>query len=86
MAQRDCVITHVPAGLGVLEAVFVALLAHRMPQGQILAALIGYRALYYIAPLAIAAVAFLAMELRARKLSPSADGAASARPGEAGTA
>jgi len=80
------VITHVPAGLGVLEAVFVALLAHRMPQGQILAALIGYRALYYIAPLAIAAVAFLAMELRARKLSPSADGAASARPGEAGTA
>ena len=80
------VITHVPAGLGVLEAVFVALLAHRMPQGQILAALIGYRALYYIAPMAIAAVAFLAMELRARKLSPSADGAASARPGEAGTA
>jgi uncharacterized membrane protein YbhN (UPF0104 family) len=65
------VITHVPAGLGVLEAVFVALLAHRLPQGQILAALIGYRAFYYIAPLAIAAVAYLAMEWRARANAPA---------------
>ncbi|MCU4122017.1 lysylphosphatidylglycerol synthase domain-containing protein [Variovorax sp. N23] len=63
------VITHVPAGLGVLEAVFVALLSHRLPQGQILAGLIGYRALYYLAPLAIATVAYVAMELRARRAS-----------------
>jgi len=62
------VITHVPAGLGVLEAVFVALLVHRLPQGQILAALIGYRALYYLAPLAIATVGYIAMEVRARRL------------------
>ena len=63
------VITHVPAGLGVLEAVFVALLAHRLPQGEILAALIGYRALYYLAPLAIATVGYVAMEVRARRRS-----------------
>ena len=61
------VITHVPAGLGVLEAVFVALLSHRLPQGQILAALIGYRVLYYLLPLAIATVGYLAMEWRARR-------------------
>ncbi|MET0542138.1 MAG: UPF0104 family protein, partial [Variovorax sp.] len=61
------VITHVPAGLGVLEAVFVALLSHRLPQGEILAGLIGYRALYYLAPLAIATVAYVVMEVRARR-------------------
>jgi len=63
------VITHVPAGLGVLEAVFVALLAHRLPQGEILAALIGYRVLYYLAPLAFATVGYIAMEVRARRLA-----------------
>ncbi len=47
------VITHVPAGLGVLEAVFIALLAHRLPEAELLAALIAYRAIYYLAPLAL---------------------------------
>ncbi len=61
------VVAHMPAGLGVLEAVFVALLSHRLPQDRILAALIGYRALYYLAPLAVATLAFLAMEWRARR-------------------
>ena len=67
------VITHVPAGLGVLEAVFVALLSHRLPQGQILAALIGYRVLYYLLPLAIATVSYLVMEVRARRATTSHD-------------
>lgn len=61
------VITHVPAGLGVLEAVFIALLSHRVPEGQLLAALLTYRALYYIAPLLIAAAVYLVVEARARK-------------------
>ena len=63
------VITHVPAGLGVLEAVFVALLSHQMPQPAILAALVAYRVVYYLAPLCIAAVVYLAMEARAKKLA-----------------
>ena len=62
------VITHVPAGLGVFEAVFVALLSHQVSEGQLLAALLGYRALYYIVPLMIAALLYLVMELHARKL------------------
>jgi glycosyltransferase 2 family protein len=65
------VITHVPAGLGVLEAVFVALLSHRVPQGELLAALLTYRAIYYLGPLVLATIAFLVVEARAKKLAAS---------------
>jgi uncharacterized membrane protein YbhN (UPF0104 family) len=58
------VIAHVPAGLGVLEGVFVALLAHRVPMSELLAALVAYRAIYYLAPLAMASALFPAMDLR----------------------
>lgn len=61
------VVTHVPAGLGVLEAVFVALLSHQMPAHEILASLVAYRLLYYIAPLVIAAVVYLVKESQAKK-------------------
>ncbi|MBU2285377.1 MAG: UPF0104 family protein, partial [Gammaproteobacteria bacterium] len=47
--------------------VFVALLAYEIPQGQILAALLAYRALYYLLPLIAATLSFAATELRARK-------------------
>lgn len=64
------VITHVPAGLGVLEAVFVALLGAQVPAAHLIGTLLAYRALYYLAPLALALVLFLVFELRHRK-SPS---------------
>lgn len=60
------VVVRVPAGLGVVEAVFIALLSHRIPETQLLGALLAYRALYYIAPLAIAALLYLRLELHAR--------------------
>jgi len=63
------VITHVPAGLGVFEFVFVALLAHVVPESRLIAALLGYRAVYYIAPLMAASLVYLAMEIHARKLA-----------------
>jgi uncharacterized membrane protein YbhN (UPF0104 family) len=63
------VITHIPAGLGVLEAVFVALLSHQMPQSALLAGLVAYRVVYYLAPLGLAAVVYLVMEARARSLA-----------------
>ncbi len=69
------VITHVPAGLGVLEAVFVALLSHQVPQGRLLGALLAYRALYYLLPLAVATIAYLLTEMRAKRLrQPTASG------------
>jgi len=66
------VITHVPAGLGVLEAVFVALLSHQVPRHELLAALLAYRVVYYLGPLAVAAAVFLVMETRAKKLAREA--------------
>jgi uncharacterized membrane protein YbhN (UPF0104 family) len=61
------VIVRVPAGLGVLEAVFIALLSHRVPEGQLLGALLAYRALYYMLPLAVASLLYLGMEMQAKK-------------------
>jgi uncharacterized membrane protein YbhN (UPF0104 family) len=61
-------ITHIPAGLGVLETVFVALLQHKLSQGTILAALIGYRVVYYLIPLGVALVIYLVLESRAKKM------------------
>lgn len=60
------VITHVPAGLGVLELVFVTLLSHRIPASELLAALLAYRAVYYLAPLALATLLYLVLEARAK--------------------
>jgi hypothetical protein len=61
------VITHVPAGLGVLEAVFVALLSHHVPASELLAGLLTFRALYYLAPLLLAALLYLMVEVRAKQ-------------------
>lgn len=65
------VLTHVPAGLGVLEAVFIALLGDRMPQSALLAALLAYRGIYYLVPLVLGTLAYALTEARARKLAPA---------------
>ncbi|QQZ41504.1 UPF0104 family protein [Pseudomonas sp. SK3(2021)] len=62
------VITHIPAGLGVLEAVFIALLQHEVSRGSLLAGLIAYRAIYFILPLLIALLMYLLLEARAKVL------------------
>ena len=69
------VFAHVPAGLGVFEFIFVALLAHRVPVARLLAALLGYRAIYYIVPTLIAGAMYLAFELKAKRKSTSTTGA-----------
>jgi glycosyltransferase 2 family protein len=65
------VVAHVPAGLGVFEFVFLALLSHQVSEGRLIAALLGYRAIYYIVPLMIAALLYLVMETHAKKLARS---------------
>jgi uncharacterized membrane protein YbhN (UPF0104 family) len=45
------VVTPIPAGLGVLEAVYLALLSGSVRQGALMGALLAYRALYYLVPL-----------------------------------
>jgi hypothetical protein len=61
------VVTHIPAGLGVLEAVFLALLGHRVSHAQLLGALLAYRALYYLVPLALAGLAYALLESRIKR-------------------
>lgn len=63
------VIVHIPAGIGVLEAVFIALLAgEHTSKGTIIAALLAYRVLYYFIPLLLALICYLLLESRAKKL------------------
>jgi uncharacterized membrane protein YbhN (UPF0104 family) len=68
------VIIHIPAGLGVLEGVFIALLSHRLPESELLAALLAYRGMYYLVPLILAALAYLLVEVRAKKTATSSPG------------
>jgi hypothetical protein len=65
------VLAHIPAGLGVLEAVFVALLSQRLPRSELIAALLAYRAIYYLIPLAVALLVYLAFELRVKAAAAS---------------
>ncbi|QXI26344.1 lysylphosphatidylglycerol synthase domain-containing protein [Pseudomonas vanderleydeniana] len=65
------VIAHIPAGLGVLEAVFLALLHDHIEQGPLVAALLGYRTLYYLTPLLLAVISYLILEKRAKSMRQS---------------
>lgn len=56
------VVTPIPAGLGVLEAVYLALLSGSVRQGALMGAVLAYRALYYVLPLAIALLSLLLLE------------------------
>jgi len=61
------VVTHVPANLGVLEAVVVVSLGARLPAPELLAAVLAYRATYYLLPLALALPAYGLSEAAARR-------------------
>ncbi|AGU48857.1 hypothetical protein VAPA_1c17490 [Variovorax paradoxus B4] len=56
------VITPIPAGLGVLEAVYLALLSGSVRQGALMGAVLAYRALYYLLPLVGGLVLYLLLE------------------------
>ncbi|WP_020210615.1 lysylphosphatidylglycerol synthase domain-containing protein [Gilvimarinus chinensis] len=60
------VITHIPGGLGVLEAVFIALLAGQVEKTDILAGLFAYRCVFYLLPLAVATPLYLMFEASTR--------------------
>ncbi len=63
------VISHVPAGLGVLEAVFLALMGSAVPEAELLASLLLYRAVYYLLPLGLATLLYVTTEARARRIA-----------------
>lgn len=64
----SCVIgasTHVPGSVGVLEGSFTALTEQVMDPAVALAAVLAFRAVYFLAPFLIAAVAYATLEWRA---------------------
>jgi glycosyltransferase 2 family protein len=67
IAAMAGVMLHIPAGLGVTEAVFIALLSHRIPEHQLLGALLAYRAIFYLTPLVVGALLYAKVEMHARK-------------------
>ncbi len=56
------VIMPIPGGLGVLEAVYLALLSGSVRQGALMGAVLAYRALYYLLPLAGGLVLYALLE------------------------
>ena len=61
LAVVATLIVRVPAGIGPFDAVFLALLAAH-PRSIVIAALLAYRAVYYLVPLAIAVPGYLLIE------------------------
>jgi hypothetical protein len=59
--------THIPGGLGVLEGIFVAAFGRTVEPSALIAALIAYRALYYLVPLAIASALYFFLEATAKR-------------------
>jgi phosphatidylglycerol lysyltransferase len=67
IAQALGLFSHLPGGIGVFEAAMVALLAPQGGAAALAGPLILYRVVYYLVPLAIAAVALVAAELLQRR-------------------
>ena len=60
-------IAHIPAGLGVIEAVLLAMLGRDVPTPHLVAGLLAYRAVYYLWPFALGLATFGITELLIRR-------------------
>jgi phosphatidylglycerol lysyltransferase len=68
------VIGHTPGGIGVFEAVIVFVLGHDVPPSTVVAAVLMYRAIYFVLPLLLATALLAGFETRgaAARLAPKA--------------
>ena len=60
-------ISHIPGGVGVFEGLMVLLLKPYLSSGQLLPALVVYRAVYYLLPFGVALVGLVLDEARQRR-------------------
>lgn len=67
LAQLAGILSNVPGGLGVFEAVVILLLPESVPEDLALAALLAYRGIYTLLPLITAAILLAGHELRHRR-------------------
>ena len=70
MAVALGLLSHVPGGLGVFEAVILLACGGRAPAEQIISALVLYRVVYYLLPLTAAATLLAGYELRSGVAAP----------------
>ena len=70
MAVALGLLSHVPGGLGVFEAVILLACGGRAPPEQIIGALVLYRVIYYLLPLIAAAMLLAGYELRSGVAAP----------------
>jgi len=68
LAQMMGLVSQIPGGLGVFEAMILTLLAPNFPIHSLLGSLLAYRAIYYLLPLCIAAVSLGVHEVLLRKV------------------
>jgi uncharacterized membrane protein YbhN (UPF0104 family) len=73
LGNAASIFSHVPGGLGVLEAVVI----HLMPRASVVGALVVFRVLYFLVPFVIGATLFTAYELGQRRSASRAASAAS---------
>ncbi len=81
LAAAAGVASHIPAGLGVFEAVMLAALGSHVPVAQLMVALVLFRLIYNILPLVVAMLLLLWREVRlarGRKVKPLLDEAGDA--------
>ena len=74
-AQLLAIASHVPGGVGVFEGLMVLLLKPFLSSAELVPALLVYRGIYYLLPLAIALVVLVADELRQRREQAARAGA-----------
>ena len=64
------IISHVPGGVGVLEAVMLLAAGHQVPTEAMLGALVLYRGVYFLLPLVLATGALVGFELKSGVAAP----------------
>jgi phosphatidylglycerol lysyltransferase len=74
------VLSHVPGGLGVFEAVMLVALREHVPAEALAAALILYRLIYYVLPLLVALALLIVHEVRRGTVTPVTRAAVSLAP------
>jgi phosphatidylglycerol lysyltransferase len=74
------VLSHVPGGLGVFEAVMLLALRDRVPAEALAAALVLYRLIYYVLPLLLALTLLIVHEVRRGTVTPVTRAAVSVAP------
>ncbi|HEX9084945.1 MAG TPA: bifunctional lysylphosphatidylglycerol flippase/synthetase MprF, partial [Gemmatimonadaceae bacterium] len=67
IAQFAGILSHIPGGLGVFEAIVVLLLKPYLPAASIVGSLLAYRAIYYLLPLVVALAFLIAFEVQRQR-------------------